>query len=50
MGKQYFMLQSSLMSVFPFLVTQNMIFIFWQLLAAINKTLLQAATGIMAMH
>jgi len=50
MDKQYFMLRSSIMSVFPFLVTENIIFILQGLPAAINKTLLQAATGIMAMH
>jgi hypothetical protein len=39
MGKQYFMLQSSFMSVFLFLVTEN-IFILQGLPAAVNKTLL----------
>jgi len=50
MGKQYFMLQSSFMNVFPFLVTENIVFILQGLPAAVNKTLLQAATVIMAMH
>jgi hypothetical protein len=37
------------MSVFLFLVTEN-IFILWGLPAALNETLLQAATVTMAMH